>query len=316
MRKAITILLIVTAGLLLFTGAAVKITFLSIGTGSTGGTYYPLGGAMAEIINKAVPNVNATSVVTGASVANLNGLAEDEFQMIITQNDVTFYAYTGTELFEKNRAMYNLRGIACLYNETVQIVTLANSGIKTLQDMKGKRVVVGQIGSGTEVNARQILAMAGVTYNDINEQFQSFADGANSLRDGNTDVVFNTAGEPTAAIRDIAAQKDIYLIPVPADIAAKLIAKYPYYFTYKIPKDTYAKQTAEVETVVVKAMLVVKDSMSNDMAYNITKALFSPAGLERLGLAHAKGKLISKATALNGMSVLQHPGAERFFKEK
>ncbi len=315
MRKAIPILLIVAAGLLVFTGAAAKV-FLSIATGGTAGTYYPLGGAMAEIINKAVPNVNATAVATGASVANLNGLAEDEFQMVISQNDVTFYAYTGTELFEKSRAMYNLRGIACLYNETVQIVTLANSGIKTLADLKGKKVVVGAIGSGTEVNARQILAMAGLTYDDINEQFQRFGDGANALRDGNVDAVFNTAGEPTAAIRDIAAQKDIYLIPVPADVAKKLIAKYPYYFSYKIPKDTYPKQTADVETVVVKAMLVVKDSMSNDMAYNITKALFSPAGLERLGLAHAKGKLISKATALDGMSILLHPGAERFFKEK
>jgi TRAP transporter TAXI family solute receptor len=315
MRRAITILLIVAAGLLVFTGATAKV-FLSIATGGTAGTYYPLGGAMAEIINKAVPNVNATAIATGASVANLNGLAEDEFQMVISQNDVTFYAYTGTELFEKSRAMYNLRGIACLYNETVQIVTLANSGIKTLADLKGKKVVVGAIGSGTEVNARQILAMAGITYDDINEQFQSFGDGANSLRDGNVDAVFNTAGEPTAAVRDIASQKDIYLVPVPADVAKKLIAKYPYYFTYKIPKDTYPKQTEAVETVVVKAMLVVKDSMSNDMAYNITKALFSPAGLERLGLAHAKGKLISKATALDGMSVLLHPGAERFFKEK
>jgi TRAP transporter TAXI family solute receptor len=315
MRRAITILLIVAASVLVFTGAAAKV-FLSIGTGGTAGTYYPLGGAMAEILNKAIPEVNSTAVATGASVANLNGLAEDEFQMVISQNDVTFYAYTGTELFEKNRAMYNLRGIACLYNETVQIVTLANSGIKTLQDLKGKKVVVGAIGSGTEVNARQILAIAGLTYNDINEQFQNFADGANSLRDGNVDAVFNTAGEPTAAVRDIAAQKDIYLVPVPGDLAAKLIAKYPYYFTYKIPKDTYPKQTADVETVVVKAMLVVKDSMSADLAYKITKALFSPAGLERLGLAHAKGKLISKATALDGMSILLHPGAERYFKEK
>ena len=313
MRRAVPILLIV-ATLMVFTGAG-KV-FLSIATGGTAGTYYPLGGAMAEILNKAVPEVNATAVSTGASVANINGLASDEFQMAIVQNDVTFYAYTGTELFEKSRAMYDLRGIACLYNETVQIVALASSNIKTLADLKGKRVVVGAIGSGTEVNARQILEMAGISYNDINEQFQSFAEGANALRDGNTDVVFNTAGEPTAAIRDIAAQKDIVMIPVPADVAKKLIAKYPYYFTYKIPKDTYPKMAGDVETVVVKAMLVVKNSMSADLAYNITKALFSPAGLERLGMAHAKGKLISRATALDGMSILLHPGAERFFKEK
>ncbi len=159
MRRAIPILVIVAASLLLFTGAG-KV-FLTIGTGGTAGTYYPLGGAMAEILNKAIPDVNATAVSTGASVANLNGLEADEFQMVISQNDVTFYAYTGTELFAKSRAMFDLRGIACLYNETVQIVALASSGIKTLADLKGKKVVVGAIGSGTEVNARQILETAG-----------------------------------------------------------------------------------------------------------------------------------------------------------
>ena len=220
MRRAITILLIVAAGLLVFTGAAAKV-FVSIATGGTAGTYYPLGGAMAELINKTVPNVNATAVATGASAANLNGLAEDEFQMVISQNDVTYYAYTGTELFVKSRPMYNLRGIACLYNETVQIVTLANSGIKTLADLKGKRVVVGAIGSGTEVNARQILAMAGLTYDDINEQYQSFGEAASALRDGNTDAAFNTAGEPTAAIRDIAAQKASWFGRIPAGICLR-----------------------------------------------------------------------------------------------
>jgi TRAP transporter TAXI family solute receptor len=232
------------------------------------------------------------------------------------QNDVAYYAYRGLELFATAKPAYNLRGLSCLYYETIQIVTLASSGITKLEDCKGKRVAVGAAGSGTEVNTRQILEMVGITYKDITVQYLSFAEAANGLRDGTTDVALLTAGEPTAAIRDIAAQKDVLLIPVPAATADKLIARYPYYTKYRIPKDVYPKQTAEVETVAVKAMLLVRDSMPVDLVYNITKALYSPAGQERLKLAHAKGALITKATALEGMPILVHPGAEKYFNEK
>ena len=284
--------------------------FLNIATGGTAGTYYPLGGAMAEIINRNVPNANATAVSTGASVANVNMLASDEVQLALIQNDVTYYAFTGTELFKQQ--MPGLRGLATLYNETIQIVTLANSGVRSLADLKGKRVAVGAAGSGTEANARQILEAVNITYRDIRPQYLSFAEAANGLRDGNVDVAFLTAGAPTAAVRDVASQKDVALLPVPADVARKVIAKYPFYAVQTLPAGTYPKQTAAVTTLAVKAMLVVSDRLSEDTVYAITRAIFT--NLDRLAQAHVAGKAITRETASEGMPIPLHPGAEKYFK--
>jgi len=319
-RLAIVLAMLTVLGVLGFASGATEATgtpakqetvFLNIGTGSTSGTYYPLGGAMAEIISKNVKGVNATAVSTAASAANVNKLAEKEFQMVMVQNDVTYYAYAGIEMF-KDKKIPSLRGIASLYYETIQIVTLSTTGIKSFDDLKGKRVAVGAAGSGTEINARQILEVVGLTYNDIKPQYLSFAEAANGLRDGNTDAAVVTAGIPTAAIRDVAAQKDVVLVPVPESLAAKLIARYPFYTRYIVPKDTYPKQTSDVPTLAVKAILVVDASMSDQLAYDVTKAIFT--NLDRLALAHAQGKVIKKETALEGLPIPVHPGAEKFFK--
>ena len=188
-----------------------------------------------------------------------------------------------------------------------------SSNIRSINDLKGKRIAVGAAGSGTEINSRQILEALGLSYKDINPQYLSFAEAANGLRDGNVDIAVVTAGVPTAAIRDIASQKDVVLLPIPGPIADKLIASYPFYTKFRIPKDTYPKQTTDVDTLAVKAMLVVSASMDETTAYDITKAVFT--GTERLSLAHAQGKNITKETALDGMSIPLHPGAERFFKQ-
>jgi uncharacterized protein len=290
-----------------------KKVFLNLATGGTSGTYFPLGGAMAEVINKNVGGANATAVSTGASVANVNMMGTNEVQMAFIQNDIAYYAYNGQEMF-KDKKQANLRAVAALYNETIQIVTLASSGVKSLADIKGKRVAVGAAGSGTEVNARQILETVGIGYNDIKVQYLSFGEAANGLRDGNTDVAFNTAGAPTAAIRDIAAQKDIVIVPVPSDVAGKLIAKYPFYAPQTIAKDTYNKQTADVATVTVKSILVANADLDAAFVYKATKAIFT--NLDRLAQAHAKGKDITKATAVEALPIPLHPGAEKFFKEK
>ena len=309
MKKWLLVTLVLLMVPLCF-AAAQQRQFLNIATGGTAGTYYPLGGAMAEIVNRNVPNVNATAVSTGASVANVNMLASDEVQLALIQNDVTYYAFTGTELFKQK--VPGLRGLASLYNETIQIVTLANSGIRSLADLKGKRVAVGAAGSGTEANARQILEAVNITYRDITPQYLSFAEAANGLRDGNVDVAFLTAGAPTAAVRDVASQKDVAIVPIPADIARKIIAKYPFYAVQNLPAGTYPKQTAAVATLAVKAMLVVSDRLDENTVYAITKAIFS--NLDRLALAHAAGKAITRETASEGMPILLHPGAEKYFK--
>lgn len=286
--------------------------FVNIGTGGTAGTYYPLGGAMAELISKAYPYINATAVSTGASVANINKLVEGEFQLVMVQNDVTFYAYNGTEMFKDN-AKPNLRGVGTLYGETIQIVTVTSSKVKSLNDLRGKRIAVGAAGSGTEVNCRQILEALGLSYDDVSPQYLNFAEAANGLRDGNVDVAVVTAGVPTAAIRDVASQKDVVILPVSNALAAKLIAKYPFYTKFQIPKSTYPKQAGDVQTLAVKAMLLVDASADEQLVYDMTKAIFT--GTERLAMAHAQGANIKKASAQDGMPIPLHPGATRFFKE-
>ena len=286
--------------------------FVNIGTGGTAGTYYPLGGAMAELISKAYPYINATAVSTGASVANVNKLVEGEFQLVMVQNDVTFYAFNGTEMF-KDKAKPNLRGVGTLYGETIQIVTVSSSKVKSLDDLRGKRIAVGAAGSGTEVNCRQILEALGLSYEDVSPQYLNFAEAANGLRDGNVDVAVVTAGVPTAAIRDVASQKDVVILSVSNDLARKLIAKYPFYTKFLIPKDTYPKQGRDVQTLAVKAMLLVDASADEQLVYDMTKAIFT--GTERLAMAHAQGANIKKASGQDGMPIPLHPGAKKFFEE-
>jgi hypothetical protein len=309
MKKLLVILFVLFA--LASLGAQDRV-FVNIGTGGTAGTYYPLGGAMAELISKAYPYINATAVSTGASVANVNKLVEGEFQLVLVQNDVTFYAFNGIEMFKDN-AKPNLRGVGTLYAETIQIVTVSSSKVKSLADLRGKRIAVGAAGSGTEVNCRQILEALGLSYKDVSPQYLNFAEAANGLRDGNVDVAVVTAGVPTAAIRDVASQKDVVILPVSNELASKLIAKYPFYTKFVIPKDTYPKQAGDVQTLAVKAMLLVDASADEQLVYDMAKAIF--LGTERLAMAHAQGKNIKKASAQDGMPIALHPGAARFFGE-
>ncbi len=286
--------------------------FLNIGTGGTAGTYYPIGGAIAEILNKEIPGMNASAQSTGASVANINMLSDGSVDLATVQNDITYYAVTGTEMFA-GKKVDGLQGIASLYPETCQFVTLQSSGIKSLSELKGKRVAVGAVGSGVEANARQILAAYGITYDDIDEQFLSFAEGANALKDGNVDVAVLTAGYPTASVQDIASQNPVRLLPVDDQIADQLIAQYPFYTKTVIPAGTYAGFDEAVPGVSVMAMLVAGPTVNETLGYDIAKAIFSH--LDRLQGAHAVGKQITKDSAKAGMSLPMNPGAEKYFGE-
>ena len=286
--------------------------FLNIGTGGTAGTYYPIGGAMAEILNKDIQGMNASAQSTGASVANINMLKDGSVDLAIVQNDITYYAANGVEMF-KDKKVDGLKGIATLYPETCQAVTLESSGIKSIADLKGKKVAVGAAGSGVEANARQIMEAYGITYNDIQVQYLSFAEAANALKDGNIDAAFLTAGYPTSAIQDIASQHKVRLLPVTADKADAMIAKYPFYTKTVIPAGTYAGFDEEVPAVSVMAMLVANDKVDDKLGYAITKALFT--NLDRLHAAHAAAKAILKEKAMEGMSLPMNAGAEKFFKE-
>ena len=290
-----------------------KKVFVNIATGGTAGVYYPLGGAMAEIFNKNIPGMNASAQSTGASVANINLIKDGKVELALVQNDIAYYAANGTEMF-KDKKVEAIQGIASLYNETIQIVTIEGKGIKTVADLKGKRVAVGALGSGTEANARQIMEIFGITYADIKPQYLSFGEAANGLKDGNIDVAFVTAGAPTAAIQDIAAQHKVALVSVPADKAEALIKKYPFYAKQTVKAKTYPTVTADVQTVAVKAMLVTSSKVDADLVYKMTKAMYT--NLDRIKSAHAQGANVQKATALEGMGIKVHAGADKFFKEK
>ena len=287
--------------------------FINIATGGTSGTYFPLGGALADILNNNIPGTNASAQSTGASVANVNLLSQGKVEIAFIQNDIAYYAANGTEMF-KGKQVAGLQGRATLYPETVQIVTLKKSGIKSVADFKGKRIAVGAAGSGTEANARQIMEAYGIKYDYIKVQYLSFGEAASALKDGNVDAAFVTAGHPTAAIQDIATQNDVVVVPVDAYKADALIKKYPFYTKLVIKAGTYPKQDADVTAVAVKCMLAVTDKMDENTAYAIAKALYG--NLDRMKSAHSAANAISKDTAKDGMSIKLNPGAEKFFNEK
>ena len=287
--------------------------FLNIGTGGTAGTYYPIGGAMAEILNKEIPGMSASAQSTGASVANVNMLGDGTIDLATVQNDIAYYAANGTEMFV-DKKVDGLKGIASLYPETCQFVTLKASGIKSLSELKGKRVAVGAVGSGVEANVRQILAAYGISYDDIDAQYLSFAEGASALKDGNVDVAVLTAGYPTASVQDIAAQNPVRLLPVEEEIADALIAQYPFYTKTIIPAGTYVGFNEPVPSVAVMAMLVAGPTVNEELGYKVTKAIFSH--LDRLQAAHAVGKQITRDSVKAGMSLPMNEGAEKYFNEK
>lgn len=294
------------------TGKKAENKFLNIATGGTAGTYYPLGGAMAEVLNKNIPGMNASAQSTGATVANINMLKEGSVDMAMVQNDIIYYAVNGTEMF-KDKKIDTLRGIATLYPETVQLVTLEKNGINAISELKGKRVAVGAAGSGAEANARQVLEAYGISYDDITVQYLSFGEAASALKDGNVDAAFLTAGYPTAAVQDIASQNKVKLLPVDEAQADALIKKYPFYTKTVIPASTYAGSEQDTPAIAVMAMLVVNEKVDDALGYEITKALFS--NLDRIQAAHSVGKLITKEGATKGMSLNMNAGAEKYFKE-
>ena len=286
---------------------------LAVATGGTAGVYFPLGGAFANIINEKVEGASANAESTGASVENVNLLNNGDVDFAMIQNDISYYAFNAAEMFSGQAAMPNLRGVATLYPEVVQIVALAASGINTMEDLKGKRVAVGAPGSGAEANARQILNAHGITYDDIRADFLSFAEAADGLKDGNVDSAFLTAGTPTAAVTDLSTTHRINIVSISDDMARQLISEFPFYKRVKIPAGTYRNQDRDINTISVMAMLTVRAGLSDDLVYNITKALFE--NLDMFAAAHVRGADLKLETAKEGMSLEIHPGAARFYTE-
>ena len=308
------ILLVVLALILTLSciNVSAEVKRFTLATGGVAGTYYPIGGAMANIVTKLVPGIEITAESTGASVANLKMAGQGEVDFLMGASNTTFAAYSGDEPFDK--AVKNIRGIAALYPETFQFIVRKDSGIKNIDDLKGKRVVVGAPGSGTERTVKLVLSIYGITYNDLTPEFLSFSEGVTALKDRTIDCAIVGAGIPTAAVIDAAASMDIALLPIDKEKYEKASKDYPFLGSNIIPAGLYKGVDEAVFTVASPALLSVREDISEEVVYEVVKAIFEH--LDIIAETHAQGKNIKLETALNGMSIPLHPGAERYYKEK
>jgi len=316
-KRAFLVVSIVLALTLVLAGTSIaqqQKKFFVISTGGTGGTYYPLGGILAQALTEKVPEVVTTAQAGQASVANCNLIRDKQIESAFVQSNVAYNAYAGLEQF-KDKPAKNLRFIASLYPETIQIVARADSGIKTVKDIKGKRLVPGDRGSGTEVDTLNVLGVYGFTYKDFaGVDWLSFSGAAQRLQDKQADVTFTTAGWPTAAIQELAISAKIMLVPIDEAKIKELTNKYPFYSRIIIPKGTYKDQEKDVATITTMAQWVVGAEVPDEVVYKITKALWE-SGAAKMAQAHAQGKNVQIKTALDGMAVPLHPGAEKYYKE-
>jgi len=285
-----------------------------LATGGNTGTYYAYGMAMGPILQEKT-GITFDVQSTGASKANIQLIQIDEADMAVVQNDVMYYAYTGTDLFEGAQTK-DFAAVATLYPELCQIIASKSSGITSVADLAGKRVSVGDAGSGVEFNAKQILAAYGIDMDkDIEKQNLGFGPSADALKDEKIDAFFCVAGIPTTAITELAMGNEITVVPVDDDKFAELSAQYGFYTQQVIPADTYNGMTEDVKTVAVMATYIVDNELSEETVYQITKNIFE--NKDAITAAHAKGAELDAAKAVEGIpaEVPFHPGALKYFKE-
>ena len=303
---ALTILMIFT---LTLSGCSGKTT-LKMATGGTTGTYYAFSGAVSQVLSSKIENLAFDIQSTGASKANIYLVSDKEADIGIVQNDVMYYAYNGIDLFD-GEAIKGFSAMAGCYAEVVQIVS--KKSINSIEDLKGKRVSVGDVGSGCEFNARQILEVYGMTFDDIEVHNLSFNDSATALKDDKIDAFFCVAGAPTTAIVELATSNDIRLLEVDDEHADKLIESYPFYTKYKVPGGSYKGVDSDAQTVAVVATYIVSDELDEDLVYKMTKALFENA--DEIAKAHPKGAELDPEYSVSGISIPIHPGALKYYKE-
>lgn len=286
--------------------------FVNVLTGGQAGVYYPLGVALSQIYAKDIPNARSTAQVTKASAENLNLLQAGRGELAFALADAVSNAWKGEAEAGFPNKLDKLRGLSGTYNNYIQIVASADSGIKTLADLKGKRVSVGAPKSGTELNARAIFKAAGMSYGDLSKvEYLSFAESVNLMKNRQLDATLQSAGLGVASIRDLASAIKIVVVPIPADVVAKVGDAA--YQPASIPAGTYSGQDAAVATAAIPNFLVTHSGVSDELAYQMAKALY--ANLGTLQSTHNAAKAIKRENALTGMPVPLHPGAARYYKE-
>lgn len=308
--------------------AAQDITFFRIGTGGTAGTYFPIGGLIANAISNppgsrtcadggscGVPGLVATAVASNGSVANVAGIANGTMQSGFVQSDIAHWALNGNGIYEGRPKVDVLCSIANLYPESFHLVTRKGAGIKSMKDLRGKRMSLDEPGSGTLVDARLILAAYGMTEKDIKAEYLKPQQSADLFKDGALDAFFSVAGWPEGAIAELAATTGIDLVPIDGPEVEKLIKQYSFFSADEIPDGAY-KNVAGVKTVSVNAIWATSSKQPDPLIYNITAALWNANTRKLLDSGHAKGRAIKLEFALHGLGIPLHPGAEKFYREK
>ncbi len=324
--KSLAVLLVLTSS---FIGKAVsnELTFFTIGTGGTAYTYYPVGGMIANAISKppgsrecgkggscGVDGLIASAVSSRGSVDNVNAIISGLRNSGFAQSDVAYWAYTGTGTMEGKEPAKDLRTIAALFQEHIHLVALKKSNINSVKDLKGKKVSLDEPGSGTYVDAKLILESNGLSTNDVKAEALKGKAATDALRNGKVDAIFVVAGYPTGAIVELASAVDIKLVPIDGSGAKALTSKYGFFSESPIPSGTY-EGVDSVNTVAVGAQWFTSAKEDTDLIYKITKALWNKESRKLMDVGHAKGKTITPDTALSGVGVPLHPGAEKFYKE-
>lgn len=308
MRK---LLMAASASLLIGTVPAQAETNLSIATGGTGGTYYPLGGGLAELISSHIDGYKAVAEVTGASVENMGLIHRQDSDLAIALADTVYQAYHGGERFNGNKL--DVLALGSLYPNAVQIVTLAGSGITSLSDLAGKRVSVGAPGSGTEVNAKALLESNGMSFEDFDVRGLNFNESADALRDGDIDAGFWSVGPPTSSIVSLATTRDVSLVPLSEQEVENAREAVPVFAPYQLRAGVYEGVETPVSTIGVPNVLTVNAGMSDELAYQITKLLFEK--VEDLRAIHPAADDTTVEFSLESTPIPLHPGAIRYYEE-
>lgn len=286
--------------------------FITVATGPTSGLYYPIGGAFSNVIKNSI-GYKSSAQSTGASVENINLILESKADLAITMSDSIAQAYEGTGAFEDKEPQSNLRALTGLYPNYVQLVTTDKSGIKSFQDLKGKKVGIGAPNSGVELNARMMFEAHDMTYEDSKVDYLNYGESIDQMKNGLIDAAFVTSGIPNATIMELGTTNDIVIVPIEGEGADNLIEKYPFFVKEIIPADTY--DTGEdVNTVTVRNIMIIRDDLPEDVVYEITKGIFE--NIEDIQASHNTAqKHISLENSQIGVGIPFHPGAERYYKE-
>lgn len=286
--------------------------FINILTGGASGVYYPMGVALSKIYADKIAGARPSVQATKASVENLNLLQQGRGEIAFTLGDSLIAAWRGDEEAGFKAPLKKLRGVSAIYPNYIQIVASKDSGIRALADLKGKRISVGAPKSGTELNAREILKAAGLSYKDLGKvEYLPFAESVELVKNRQLDATLQSAGLGVASIRDLATSVEIVVVSVPADVVQKAGAPF---VAVTVPANTYTGQTEAVPTAAVVNYLVTHEGVKEDTIYQMTKAMYE--NLDSLAAAHAAGRSVKLEGALTGMPVPLHPGAARFYKEK